>query len=158
MREHTHLPAMVRFVSKHVAQHFRANRPGPSPTVSKEFPDATLLATERLSEHLRAALSALTQCRAGLLRRAVRAVELPWNLQMRSCEPDPLGADVVHVRKDRRNRADLAGRYGSPGGGVKMFDESLIDAIVGGKDLDSGLAELTANFVLMRAHGLLLDQ
>src|SRR6266436_892006 len=34
MRQHTHLPAMVGFVRKHVAQHFQANRPRPSPAVS----------------------------------------------------------------------------------------------------------------------------
>src|ERR1700732_4433116 len=37
MREHTHLPAMVGFVRKHVAQHFLANRPRPSPAVSANF-------------------------------------------------------------------------------------------------------------------------
>src|SRR5207253_10459257 len=35
MREHTHLPAMVGFVRKHVAQHFRASRPRPGPAVSQ---------------------------------------------------------------------------------------------------------------------------
>src|SRR5437870_986052 len=67
-----------------------------------------------LSEHLRAASGALGQSRTGLLRRAVRAVELWWNLQVRSCKPDPLGADIVHVREDRCNSAGLvfAGRLG----------------------------------------------
>ena len=37
MRKHTHLPAMVGFVRKHVAQHFRANRPRRSPAVSRNF-------------------------------------------------------------------------------------------------------------------------
>jgi hypothetical protein len=40
MREHTHLPAMVGFVRKHVAQHFQANRPRPSPAVSAKLLDA----------------------------------------------------------------------------------------------------------------------
>ena len=39
-------------------------------------------------------------------------------------------------------RARLAGRFGPPGGRVKMFDENLVDAIVGGKDLDRGSAQL----------------
>jgi hypothetical protein len=42
----------------------------------------------------------------------------------------------VHVREDRRNGAGLAGRFGSPGGRVKMFDKNLVHAIIGGKDLD----------------------
>jgi hypothetical protein len=41
----------------------------------------------------------------------VRAVELWWNLQVRSCKPDPLGPDIVHLREDRRNGAGLAGRF-----------------------------------------------
>jgi len=60
MREHTHLPAMVGFVRKHVAQHFHANRPRPGPAVSAKHPDPAPTTTECFSEHLRerAALSA----------------------------------------------------------------------------------------------------
>src|SRR5204863_5817930 len=77
---------------------------------------------ERFSEHLHAASAALGQSRAGLLRREVRALELSWNLQVRSCQPGPLRADIVHVREYRRNGAGLAGRLGSPGGRVKMIE------------------------------------
>src|SRR5204863_5496985 len=153
MREHTHLPAMVGFVRKHVAQHFDANRPRPSPAVSAKLLDAGPTAAERFSEHLRAASGALGQSRTGLLRGAARAVELSWNVQVRSCKPDPLGADIVHMREDRRNSAGLAGRFGSPGRRIKMFNKNLVDAIVGGKDLDCGSAELSVNLVLMRGHG-----
>ena len=155
MREHTHLPAMVGFVSKHVAEHFRTNRPGPTPAVSEKLLDATLT-IERFSEHLRAARGALGQSRTRLLRRAVRAVELSGNLQMRSCKPDPLAADIVHMREDRGDGAGLAGRFGSPGGRVKMFDKNLVDAIVGGKNLDCGSAELSVKLGLTRGHGSLL--
>jgi hypothetical protein len=72
MSEHTHLPAMVRFVSNHVAQHFNANRPRCGPAVSAKFLDAATTA-ERFSEHLLAAGGALRQSRTSLLRRAVRA-------------------------------------------------------------------------------------
>src|ERR1700730_1873118 len=85
MREHTHLPAMVGFVRNHVAQHFHANRPRPSPAVSAKLLDSAPTTAQRFSEHLRAASGALGQSRAGLLPRAVRAVELSWNLQVRSC-------------------------------------------------------------------------
>jgi len=158
MREHTYLPAMVGFVREHVAQHFQANRPRPSPAVSAKLLDAASTTAERFSEHLRAASGALGQSRTGLLRRAARAVELRWNLQVRSGKPDPLGADIVHVREDRRNGAGLAGRFGSPGGGVEMFDKNLVDALIGGKDPDGGSAELSVDLVLTRGHGsLLLD-
>ena len=79
MREHTHLPAMVGFVSKHITQHFRANRPRPGPAVSAKLVNADTTA-KRFRQHLRAASGALGQCRTGLLRRAVRAVELWWKL------------------------------------------------------------------------------
>jgi hypothetical protein len=163
MREHTHLPAMVGFVRKHVAEHFRANRPRLSPAVSAKLLDAALATAERFSEHLRAASGALGQSCAGLLRRAVRAIELSWNLQVRSCKPDPLAADIVHVREDRRNGTDFAGRFGSPGGRAKMFDKNLVDAIIGGKDLDRSSAKLSlnpgpTNLVLTCSHGsLFLD-
>lgn len=153
MREHAHLPAMVGFVRKHVAEHFRANRPRPSPAVPAKLFDAAAIAAERFGEHLRAASGALGQSRTGLLWRAMRAVKLLWNLQVRSGEPDPLAADIVHVREDRRNAAGLARRFGSPGGGVEAFDENLIDAVVGGKDLDCGPAELSLHLVLTRGHG-----
>src|SRR5260221_4572918 len=144
MREHTHLPAIVGFVRKHVAQHFQANRPRRSPAVSAKLLDTAPTTAERFSEHLRAASAALGQSRTGLLLRAVRAVELWWNLQVRSCKPDPLGPDIVHVREDGRDGASFifAGRLGCPGGRVKTFDKNLVHAIVGGKDLDRGSAEL----------------
>jgi len=158
MREHTHLPAMVGFVRQHVAQHFRANRPRLRPAVSAKLLDVAPTTAECFRQHLRAASGALGQSRTGLLRRAVRAVELSWNLQVRSCKPDPLATDIVHVREDRRNGAGLAGRFRSPNRRVKMFDQNLVRAIIGGKDLDCGSAELSVNLVLTRGHGsLLLD-
>ena len=82
--------------------------------------DLTLWRCGALGDHF--------QIYGSCLRRAVRAVELCRDLQMRSCKPDPLGADIVHVREDRRNGAGLAVRSGSPGGRVKMFDKNLVDA------------------------------
>jgi hypothetical protein len=52
----------------------------------------------------------------------------------------------------------LAGRFGSPGGSVKMFDKNLVHAIIGDKDPDCGSAELSVYLVLTRGYGsLLLD-
>jgi hypothetical protein len=40
-----------------------------------------------------------------------------------------------------------------------MLDNHLVDAIIGGKDLDCGSAELSLNLALTRGHGsLLLDR
>ena len=37
-----------------------------------------------------------------------------------------------------------------------MFDKNLVDALIGGKDLDCGSAELSLNLGLTRGHGSLL--
>jgi hypothetical protein len=77
---------------------------------------------------------------------------------MRSCKPDPLAADIVHVREDRRNGAGLAVRFGSPCGRVKMLDKNLVDAITRGKNLNGSSSELSLNLGLTRGRGsLLLD-
>jgi hypothetical protein len=56
------------------------------------------------------------------------------------------------------NGAGLSGRFSVPGARVEMFDKNLVNALVGGKDLDCGSAELRVNVVLTRDHGsLLLD-
>ena len=34
-----------------------------------------------------------------------------------------------------------------------MFDKNLVDALIGGKDLDCGSAELSVNLGLTRGHG-----
>src|SRR5208337_4468828 len=140
MRKHAHLTAMVGFVRNHVAQHFGANGPGPGPAVAEELLD-TAPAAERLGEHFRATRAALGQCLTYLTRRAVRAAELRWNLQMRSCEPDPLAADIVQVREDGSNRTDLALRSRFPCGRIQMRDEHLVQTVVHSEDLHCCRAE-----------------
>src|SRR5271170_7828243 len=147
---------MVGFVSKHVAKHFRASRPGLSPAISAKLLDPAAAIAKGFSKHFLAASGALSQSRTGLLRRAMRAVELRWNLQMGSCKPDPLAADVVHVREDRSDRADIAGRFGAPGSRIKTLDKKLVHPLVSRKDLNSAPAELSVNLVLTRDHGSLL--
>jgi hypothetical protein len=157
MREHEHLPAMVGFVSEHVAEHLGADRPRFSPAVPAKLLDAAFVIAKGFGEHLGAADGALGQSCTGLPGCAVGAVELGWNLQVWGCEPDPLAADVVHVGEDGCNGAGLAGRFGwrlcFPGGRVKMFDEKLVHAIVGGKDLYRGAAEFSVNLGLTLGHG-----
>ena len=151
MREHAHLPAMVGFVTKHVAEHFRANRPRPPPAVSAKLLDAAPT-PERFREHVPAASGALRQSRTSLLGRAARTVELSWNFQVRSRKPHPLAADIVHVRENRRNVARIARRFGSPRLRAKMIDKHLVHAIIGGKDLERGSTELSVNLMLMLGH------
>src|SRR5438270_4489845 len=97
MREHAHLSAMVGFMRKHIAQHFQARRPRLGPAVPAKLLDPAPAIAKNFRQHLRAAGGALGQSRTGLPRRAARAVELCRDLQVRSCKPDPLGTDVVHV-------------------------------------------------------------
>ena len=161
MREHAYLPAMVGFMRNHVAEHFRANRPRLRPAVPSKLRDA---GPATVGDHLSAASSALGQSRKSLLRRAVRAVKLCWNLQVRSCKPDPFGSDIVHVGEDRRDGAGVAGRFcrrfrwqfRCPGSRIKVFDKKLVHAVIGGKDLDCGSAELRLNLVSTGGHGFLL--
>ena len=54
----------------------------------------------------------------------------------------------MHVREDRRNSADVAGRFSSPDGRIKAFDQKLVNAIIGGKDLDRGSAKLRVGLLL----------
>jgi hypothetical protein len=157
MREHAHLPAMVGFMRKHVAEHFRAHRPRQRPAVSVKPLNAATTA-EGFRQHLRAARGALRQSRASLLRRAVRGVELSRNLQMRGGEPDPLGAGVVNVREDRRNGTGFPGRFRYPRGRVELLDQNLVHAIIGGKHPDRTSAELSLDLELTSGHGsVLLD-
>ncbi len=153
MREHADLSAMVSFVRKHVAEHFEANRPWPSPAVAVKIFNTAATVAERFIEHLHATSGAFSQCRTGLLGRAMRTVELCWHLQVRCGQPDPLRADIVHVGEDRCNGAGLAGRIGPPRGRVKIFNKNLVDTIVGGKGLDCGPAELSVNLGLTCGHG-----
>jgi len=62
----------------------------------------------------------------------------------------------VHVREDRRNGSGLAGRLRFPSDRVKMFDNNLVDPIVGRKKPDSGLAEWRVHLVLKPGHRFLL--
>jgi hypothetical protein len=90
----------------------------------------TVASVERFCEHLGTASATFGQRLAGLLWRAMRAIELSWNLQVRGRKPDPLTAHIVHVRENRSDVADLAGRLRRPCVGIKMLDESLVYAIV----------------------------
>ena len=74
-----------------------------------------------------------------------------WNISLTHLER------TLCMCEDRRNGAGLDGRFGSPGGGVKMFDKNLVHAIISGKDLDCGSAELSVNLVLTHGHGSLLN-
>ena len=153
MGEHADLPAMMGFVSEHVTEHLRADGPRTGPAVSAKSLDAAAGTGEGFGEHLRAASGALGQSRAGLARRAVRAMELPRDLEVRSGEPDPLAANIVHMGEDRGDGADLAGRSSGPGGRLEVFDENLVHALVGGEDLGGGKAELSLGLGLTRGHG-----
>jgi hypothetical protein len=153
MRQHAHLAAMVSFVSDHVAQHLRANGPRLGPAISSELHDATLRRAERFGQHLFAACGALSQRRTGLLWRTVGTFKLRGNFEVRRGEPDPLTADVVHVRKDCRDSADAAGRFGFPDGGIKTLNEELIHAIVDGKNLDGRAIQLSMNLRFTFGHG-----
>jgi hypothetical protein len=111
------------------------------------------LAAEGIGEHLRAARGALGERFAGLLRSAVEAVEPARDFQVRSGQPDPLGANVVQVREDRGDGADLARRFGCPGGGVQAPEQKLVHSFVGVEDPDGGLGKRRLGFGRTAWHG-----
>jgi hypothetical protein len=57
------------------------------------------------------------------------------------------------MREDRRNRPNIAGRFGSPRGSLKMFEKNLVYAIVHRKNPGCGTAELSLNLVSTLRHG-----
>jgi hypothetical protein len=77
-------------------------------------------------------------------------------MALRTLEGEPEGEDRRNGAG--RNVAGRARRFDSPGGRVKTFDKKLVHAIIGGKGLDCGSAELRVNLELTRGHGsLILD-
>src|SRR5205807_10025662 len=103
------------------------------PAVAEKFLDAAL-AVESFGQHFATARAALGESGASLFWGAVRPVELGWNFQMRSGQPDPLAADVVHVREDGGDRADfcewISCRLWPPRGRIKVFDHKLVHALI----------------------------
>ena len=75
------------------------------------------------------------------------AVELRRNFQMRRGKPDPFGTNVVHMREDCSDGANVAGRFGNPGDRVEIVDQELVHAFICGEDFDGGLAELRVNLL-----------
>jgi hypothetical protein len=150
MREHTNLSAMVSLMSNHVTQHLHANRPGLCPTISSKAID-TPTTPECLTKHLLTPNRALRQSRTRLILRTVRAIQQRRNLQVRSRKPHPLAANIVHMRKDRRNAPNLTGRLRPPRARVKMLDKTLVHSIISSKHLNRSPIKLSVNLLL--AHG-----
>jgi len=74
----------------------------------------------------RAASGALGQSRTGLLRRAVRAVSCGGTFRCGAVSLTHLVRTLCMCVKIARDGAGLAGRFGSPCGRVKMFDQNLV--------------------------------
>lgn len=139
MGKHADLPAMVRFVRKHVAEHLGANGPGLRPAIAQK-PCNPAGAIERFPKQLRATTRAFCQGRPSLLRRAAWVTELRRDFDMRRVQPDPFRSDVVHVGEDCADTADPTAGWSTglsiPDCRIKMFDQKLVDTIVGGEYTD----------------------
>src|SRR5262245_12659777 len=131
MRQHAYLPAMVRVVHDHVGKHGSAGGPRPCPAVAMEM--FHVAAGEGTINHLYATFRTLGQSSARLTLRAVGAVKLRRQLDVRCGKPQPFAPDVVHVREDRDDRASLAaGRLCSPGSWIEMRQDQLIHPLTDG--------------------------
>jgi len=129
---------MVGFVGDHVAQHLHANRPRRGPAISVKLLDTAIAASASPSISSQRS-SRSRPCRTGLLRSALRAVELCWNLEMRGCSLTTWREHCAWCVKIRHNGAGVAGRFGcrisrqfrlSRQQG-QMLDNDLIHAIIG---------------------------
>lgn len=150
--EKADLAAVVSFVGEHVGKHLEACGPGWGEGVAAEGRDAALGLVEGLSEHGDAGGCACAQGFAGLFWSAMRPVELRGEVEEGCVEADPLAADVVDVAEDGGDRADFAWWLEAPRGGVEMFDDGLVEAIVEGEELRGGVAERRVGGV-GRGHG-----
>jgi hypothetical protein len=152
MRKHTNLSAMVRLMGNHVAHHLHTNRPRLSPTIPPKYLNPPTL-PKRLSKHLPTSSRTLRQPHPHLLRRAVRPIEQHRNLQMRSRKPHPLAANIVHMRKDRSNAANVTGRFRPPRTRVKMLNKTLVHPIISSKHPNCCWSNLSVNLMSTSSHG-----
>jgi len=59
----------------------------------------------------------------------------------------------MHMRKDRSDSPNTAGRLASPGGRVKTLYDRVVHAITGSKYPNCRLPELVMDLILRFAHG-----
>jgi hypothetical protein len=153
MRQHAHLAAMVRIMQNHVRKHGRAPGPRLGPTIPNELPDANR-PSQGFGQHLRAAFGAFHQRGTDLTLRAAGSIKLRGQLEMRRGKPQPLPANVVHMRKDRRDGAHVsAGRFCPPGAGMQTLDDKLIHLVVYGVGFQQRLAKIRSGQGSGTSHG-----
>jgi hypothetical protein len=150
MREHTHLPAMVGFVRKHVAQHFRANRPRESPAVSAKLLDAAPPSASASISAQRAALSANPAracCGVQCARLSCRGI-----FRCRA-------VSLTHLVRTLCMCVKIAAMVRALPGGLALQAVGSRCSIRIWFMRSYGAAELSVNPVLRRSHGsLLLDR
>jgi hypothetical protein len=107
VRQHADLSTVMGIVRDHIRKHCRSCGPRSGPTIAPELAD-TAVWPERFAKHLCAAQGTFCQCDSCLLLGTAGAVELCRQLEMWGGEPEPLAANVVHVREYRGNCAHIA--------------------------------------------------
>jgi hypothetical protein len=137
MREQADLPAMVRVMGNHVGEHSWARTPGPCPAIAKKNVNPAFRARLGFEKHLAAARGAVSQRSSGLLLRASASVQESRYFQVRSRQPQPLTADIVHMRKDPGNRAYAPARgLRPPRPRVEVLQDELVHEIIHGVGLN----------------------
>jgi hypothetical protein len=134
VREHQDLPAMMRFVRKHVREYSASSRPHGHPTVAREFRDTpSWISGQRVRQHAQALFRAFPVRNGGLLDRTAVGIEQPRTLHMRRGVPDPGNANIMQVRKDRRDRSPaslLSGWRRPPRARIQPRQDQLVHRIV----------------------------
>lgn len=143
MRQHARLPAVMGIMRKHVCQHGCAPRPRFRPSIAAKGFDAGLGMNKGTSEHLATACATFGKRQFGFFLRATSCIERRRELKMRGGKPEPFAADIMHVRKDCRDRtAPTCRQPSAPGSGIEMIEYHLIHALIYGVALDQRLAKI----------------
>ena len=130
MRQHQHLPPMMRLMRKHVSKHRPASRPHRSPTPPIEFRHPPIRpAGQRIVQHPQTLRRALPMCRSSLLHRAPIRIQRRRTLQMRRRISNPNQPAVMQMRKESGNRPPaprLPWRLCPPSPPIQMRQQMLV--------------------------------
>ncbi len=155
--QHQNLAAMMGLVREHVGKHGASGGPRWHPTVAREFRDAAIRSGRQgIRQHAQALRSAFLVRGGGLLHGAAAGIEQRRTLEMRSCKPDPLAADIVQMREDGRDGpaiAFLTWRLGAPRTRVEIGEDELVHGVIARVGFEQGVANLGKRRVGLECHG-----
>jgi len=119
---------------QHICSHGGAGRPFPRPSVAMKLLHPPI--HQRTCQQLATPRAALFQRFLRLLLRASRGLQWNWQLHCRRRQSGPLHPHIMHMRKNRRNRARSAcWHLRAPCCGLQVLQHYLIHALAHRKAL-----------------------